>query len=322
MAIMVVGSVALDTIETPHGVRSGTLGGACTYFAAVASLFAPVRMVGVVGTDFPSEHLAFLQSRNIDLAGLQVLPGETFAWSGRYGCEMGDPETLETRLNLFADFHPTIPEHFRSSPYVFLANIDPDLQLEVLSQVDHPRLTALDSMNYWIAGKREALTRAISQVDLVLLNETEVLMYANRPNLLDAAQVILDLGPCGVVIKRGSEGSLLVTRGETMGERVFVAPAYLLPQVIDPTGAGDTFAGGMMGCLAKTGDLTVGGLRRAMVMGSIVASFTVQGFSLDSLRNLTLTDVLARYDDYRRMTYYDPTPCASGEWFCRSLVRG
>ncbi|MFO7697755.1 MAG: PfkB family carbohydrate kinase [Anaerolineae bacterium] len=318
---MVVGSVALDTVETPYGVRSNALGGACTYFATAASLFARVRMVGVVGTDFPQEHLDFMRGRNIDLSGLQVLPGETFSWCGRYGQDMGDVETLETCLNLFADFHPTVPDEFRASPYVFLANIDPDLQLEVLSQVDRPRLTALDSMNFWISGKRESLTRAMSMVDLVVLNEAEVLMYSGRAKLIDAAQSILDLGPKALVIKRGSEGSMLVTQGETMGERFFVTPAYLLPSVTDPTGAGDTFAGGLMGYLAQSGDLTVGGLRRAVVYGTVVASFTVQGFSVDGLRNLSLDDILIRYEDYRSLTRYDPTPVSTASWFDRPLYR-
>jgi sugar/nucleoside kinase (ribokinase family) len=321
LAIMVVGSVALDTVETPNGARTDSLGGACTYFATAASLFDRVRMVGVVGTDFPQKYLTFLEGRDIDLGGLQVLPGETFTWCGRYGHDMGDVETLETCLNLFADFHPTVPEDFRSSPFLFLANIDPDLQLEVLAQVDCPRLIALDSMNYWITGKREALTRAMSQVDLVVLNETEVLMYSGRSSLMDGAQAILDLGPTALVIKRGSEGSMLVTQGDTVGERFFVTPAYLLPSVTDPTGAGDTFAGGMMGYLARSGDLTVGGLRRALVFGTIVASFTVQGFSVDALCNLTIEDIYERYADYRRMTQYEPSPCEDAAWFRRPVSR-
>lgn len=321
MAIMVVGSVALDSVQTPHGSREASLGGACTYFATAASLFDRVRMVGVVGTDFPEQYLDLLRSRDIDLAGLQILPGETFSWSGRYGVDMGDVETLDTRLNLFSDFHPVVPESYRESPFLFLANIDPDLQLEVLSQVERPRLTALDSMDFWITGKRASLTRAMSLVDLVVLNETEVLMYSSRSRLIDGAEAILDLGPAALVIKRGSEGSMLVTRGNSIGERYFVTPAYLLPAVTDPTGAGDTFAGGMMGYLARTGDLSVSGMRRALVYGTIVASFTVQGFSVDALRNLTLDDIAARYRDYRCMTLYDPSPCPAGDWLERPLGR-
>ncbi len=321
MTIMVVGSVALDTVETPHGSRTNALGGACTYFSAAASLFDRVRMVGVVGTDFPAEYLAFLKGRNIDLEGLQIQQGKTFSWRGRYGRDMGDVETLETCLNLFADFHPVVPESYRASPYVFLANIDPDLQLEVLAQVDHPRLTALDSMDFWISGKRESLTRAMAQVDLVVLNETEILMYAGCDSLIDAAQTILDLGPAALVVKRGSEGSMLVTQGESIGQRFFVTPAYLLPAITDPTGAGDTFAGGMMGYLAQSGDLTVGGLRRALVYGTVIASFTVQGFSIDALCNLTMDDLLQRYNDYRCMTLYDDSTCPVAEWITRPLGR-
>ncbi|NLX43054.1 MAG: sugar kinase [Chloroflexi bacterium] len=320
MAIMVVGSVALDTVETPRGRRTGALGGACTYFSTAASLFSRVRMVGVVGTDFPEEYIGFLQGRDIDLEGLQVEEGKTFAWSGRYGEDMGDAETLSTELNLFAEFHPVVPESYRTSPYVFLANIDPQLQLEVLAQVEHPRLTALDSMNYWIDSQRDALTKAMSRVNLVVLNETEVQMYSGEQNLVSAADAILSLGPWAVVIKRGGEGSMLVTRGESLGQRVFVTPAYLLPSITDPTGAGDTFAGGMMGYLAETGDLSVRGLRQALVYGTIVASHTVQGFSVDALCNLTRQDLVQRYNDHRRMTLYDTTSAPDTDWFDRSIV--
>ncbi len=320
MSILVVGSVAIDNIETPAGSRSRILGGACTYFATAASLYAQVRMVGVVGADFPPEHLRFLQSRNIDLRGLQVVEGETFSWSGRYGHDLGDAETLDTRLNVFADFHPALPEEYRSTPYVFLANIDPELQIEVLSQMDSPRLTALDSMNFWMSSKREALTRAMQQVDVVLLNEAEVIQYASEPNLIVATQAILDLGPRALVVKRGRYGAMLVTRGASIGERFFLTPAYPLEHVVDPTGAGDTFAAGFMGYLAQTGDLSVAGLRRAVVHGTLVASFTVQDFSIDALRNLTLADVVTRYDDFALLTHYDDGACPGRERLQRPIA--
>jgi sugar/nucleoside kinase (ribokinase family) len=320
LSILVVGSVAVDNIETPAGSRSRILGGACTYFATAASLYAQVRMVGVVGQDFPQEHVRFLQGRNIDLRGLQVVEGETFSWSGRYGDDLGDAETLDTRLNVFADFQPTLPEDYRRTPYVFLANIDPDLQLHVLSQIESPRLTALDSMNFWMGSKREALTRAMSLVDVVLLNEAEVIQYAGEPNLIAATQAILDLGPKALVVKRGRYGALLVTHGESIGERFFLTPAYPLARVVDPTGAGDTFAAGFMGYLAQTGDLTVGGLRRAVVHGTLVASFTVQDFSIDALRNLALADVVTRYDDFHLLTHYDDGPCPGQERLQRSIM--
>lgn len=305
MSILVVGSIAIDTIETPAGVRSGLLGGACTYFATGASLYDQVRMVGVVGADFPQEHVRFFADRNIDLRGLQIAEGETFAWSGRYGADLGDAETLETRLNVFADFGPVLPDEYCHSPYVFLANIDPDLQIHVLSQMRAPTLTALDSMNFWLNSKREALTRAMSMVDVVLLNEAEVVQYAGEPNLISATRAILRLGPRALVVKRGRYGALLATHGESLGERFFLVPAYPLENVVDPTGAGDTFAAGFMGYLAQSGDLSIAGLRRAVVHGTLVASFTVQDFSIDALRNLTLADVVTRYKDFALLTHFD-----------------
>lgn len=315
MSILVVGSIALDDIETPWGQRQAALGGACTYFATAASLYVPVHVVGVVGTDFPQEHLAFLKARGIDLKGLQIVEGKTFTWRGRYGTDLGDAETLETCLNVFGEFHPVLPPEYRETPFVFLANIDPDLQLEVLSQMTAPRLIALDSMNFWINTKRASLTRAISMVDIVLLNESELFLYAQTTNLIKAAEEILRLGPVALVIKRGRYGAMLVTHGQQTGERFFMVPAYPLERVVDPTGAGDTFAAGFMGYLARTNDLTIGGLRRAIVHGSIVASFTVQDYSIDALRNLTLDHILSRYRDFRRLTLYDPQTWEIEGWF-------
>jgi sugar/nucleoside kinase (ribokinase family) len=320
LSILVVGSVAVDNIETPLGKRTRILGGACTYFATAASLYTRVRMVGIVGADFPQEHVRFLQTRDIDLDGLQVVDGRTFSWTGRYGADLGDAETLDTQLNVFADFQPELPEVYRATPYVFLANIDPDLQLHVLSQIESPRLTALDSMNFWMISKRDALTRAMAAVDVVLLNEAEVLQYAGEPNLVVATRAILDLGPRALVVKRGRYGAMLCTRGDSVGERFFLVPAYPLEQVVDPTGAGDTFAAGFIGYLAKTGDLTVGGLRRAIVHGTLVASFTVQDFSIDALRNLTMQDVVKRYDEFTLLTQYDNGHHPSQEHLQRSII--
>lgn len=306
MGILVVGSVALDNVQAPAGTRERILGGACTYFATAASLYDRVHMVGVIGTDFPQEHIAFLRSRGIDLTGLQIVEGETFHWAGRYGEDLNDAETLDTQLNVFADFHPTIPAELRDIAYVFLANIDPDLQIEVLEQMRAPRLTALDSMNFWMAHKRDALTRAMSLVDIVLLNESEVKLYAQEANLLTAARHILSLGPKALVIKRGEHGAMLLTRGDNLRESLFTVPAYPLEKVVDPTGAGDTFAAGLMGYLAKSGDLSLGGLRRALVHGTVVASFTVQDFSIDRLRTLTPAEIEARYSDFKHLTYFAP----------------
>ncbi len=320
MSILVVGSVGLDDVQTPMGERKRVLGGACTYFAAAASLYTDVSIVAVVGTDFPREHIDLFKSRQIDLRGLQVVEGETFFWSGCYRDDLDTCDTLETQLNVFADFHPTIPEDLRDSEYVFLANIDPELQIEVLEQVHHPRLTALDSMNYWIHSKKTALTEALSRVDVVLLNETEVRQYAQESNLLAAAQAILSLGPQALIIKRGAHGAMLITPGPTIGERLFVAPAYPVERVVDPTGAGDTFAAGFMGYLAKANDLSLGSMRRAVVHGTVVASFTVQDFSIDRLRSLTWEEMEMRYQNLRRITYFEPATQSEFSAFGRALV--
>ncbi len=305
MGILVVGSIALDDVSTPSGERRGILGGACTYFATAASLYDRVSLVGVVGEDFPKEHIGFLAARDIDLRGLQVMPGRTFHWSGQYGEDLDEAHTLDTQLNVFGAFHPVIPEDLRDTEYVFLANIHPELQIEVLEQMRSPRLTALDSMNYWIVSSREALARAMSMVDVVLLNEAEVRMFAGRPNLLDAAQTILDLGPGAVIIKRGQYGAMLVTAGRRLGERLFIAPAYPVARVVDPTGAGDTFAAGVMGYLARRGEHSIATLRKAVVNGTIIASFTVEDFSIDRLRTLEWAEIQARYGEFRLVTHFD-----------------
>ncbi len=320
MSVLVVGSVALDDVETPAGRRSRTLGGACTYFATAASLYTDVRIVAVVGTDFPSEHLDFLRARGIDLQGLQVVEGKTFFWAGRYGADLNRAETLDTQLNVFADFHPSVPQAWRRSEYVFLANIDPELQIEVLQQMQRPRLTALDSMNFWIASKKEALTRALSLVDVVLLNEAEVKQFAGEPNLIMAARRLLALGPKALVIKRGEYGAMLVTQGDSLGESFFLVPAYPLERVVDPTGAGDTFAAGFMGYLARSGGLSQAALRRAVVHGTVVASFTVEDFSIDRLRTLTLAEIQARYETFRQLTYFAGSPAIARAKLARPLA--
>jgi sugar/nucleoside kinase (ribokinase family) len=312
LSILVVGSVALDSVETPHGKRERTLGGACTYFSTAASLFSPVKMVGVVGDDFPDEYVDFFHSRAIDTTGLQRVAGRTFFWAGRYRDNMDECETLDTQLNVFANFHPQVLPGHADTEYVFLANIDPDLQLEVLGQMRAPRLTALDSMNFWMTSKRESLTRAMSQVDLVLLNESEVRLYSQQYDLFRGADTILALGPKALVIKRGEHGATLVTRGNSLGERFFIVPAFPVDRVIDPTGAGDTFAAGLMGYLAESGDLSPQGLRRAVVHGTVVASFTVQDFSIDRLRTLDRQQIAARYQEFRCLTHFDalsPAEC-------------
>lgn len=307
MSILVVGSVALDSIETPAGCRERTLGGACTYFATAASLYDRVAIVGVVGNDFPPEHVAFMGSRNIDMRGLQVVEGQTFFWSGCYGVEMGDAETRETQLNVFADFRPVVPADVADAQYIFLANIDPDQQLAVVRQTKAPKVIALDSMNYWINCKRAALTEALGAVDVVLFNETEIRLYTENNDIDRAAREILELGPRALVIKRGRHGATLLTCDVDGALEHFYVPAYPVERVVDPTGAGDTFAAGFLGYLARVGGgFELPSLRRALVHGAIVASFTIEDFSIDRLRTLTLAQIEARYREMRAMTHFEP----------------
>ncbi len=300
MDILVIGSVAFDSVATPFGKRENVLGGSATYFSIAASFFSAVRLVAVVGSDFPPEHKAFLAGRNIDLAGLQTQPGETFRWKGEYGYDLNEAQTLETHLNVFEAFHPEIPEAYRDSPFVFLANIDPHLQLEVLKQVRRPRLVACDTMNFWIEGKRDALVETLNHVDILVINEAEVRQLAREANLIKAARSIIALGPRTLVVKRGEYGVLV------FGEHsVFSAPAYPLEEVFDPTGAGDTFAGGFMGYLAATNNLSDAAIRKATVFGSVMASFTVEDFSLERLRHLTWDEIEERFRKFQALTNFE-----------------
>lgn len=300
MEILVVGSVAFDTIETPFGRGQEVLGGSATYFSTSASFFATVRLVAVVGEDFPDEHRHFLAARNIDLAGLQVAPGRTFRWTGRYGFDLNEAQTLDTQLNVFEGFQPQLPEGFRDTEIVFLANIDPELQLEVLRQVRRPRLVACDTMNFWIAGKRQALVETLRHVDILLINEGETRQLANEPNLVRAARAILALGPQTLVIKRGEYGALVIS-----AHSIFSIPAYPLEEVFDPTGAGDTFAGGFIGYLAATGNITDAAVRKAAVFGSVMASFTVENFSLDRLRSVSWAEIEGRFRKFQALTAFE-----------------
>lgn len=303
--VLIVGSVALDTVETPFGRVGRALGGAATYAATAASFFTRVRLVGVVGEDFPEEHLEFLRSRGIDLQGLERVPGKTFHWSGRYVGDLSQAETLATDLNVFADFDPTLPEAYRDAGYVFLANIDPELQMKVLRQVRAPKWTACDTMNFWIAGKRAALLELLGQVHLVLINDAEARQLTGESDLARAAQQILQGGAQAVVIKKGAHGAALYT--EQRGDRFprwFTLPSYPVAVVRDPTGAGDSFAGGMMGYLAATEDLSEPNLRRAVVYGSVLASFNIEDFSLNRQRTLTREEIEERYEGFRRMTEF------------------
>ncbi len=300
MSILVVGSVAFDTVKTPFGRAEEVLGGSATYFAAAASFFTDVRVVAVVGEDFPEHHLDFLRGRNVDLRGLQRVPGKTFRWVGEYGFDLNEARTLDTQLNVFADFVPKIPEEYRDSEVVFLANIDPDLQREVLGQVRRPAVVAADTMNYWIAGKPESLRRTLALVDTLLINDAEARQLAGEANLVQAARKILTWGPQSLVIKRGEYGALLLNKGDW-----FAAPALPLEAVLDPTGAGDSFAAGFVGYLANTRNFDDASVRKAMIMGSVMASFNVEAFSLDRLRTLTYGEIEARYRMFRRLAHFE-----------------
>jgi sugar/nucleoside kinase (ribokinase family) len=300
MPLLAVGSVALDSLETPFGRREDVLGGSASYFSACASFFGPTRLVAVVGEDFPEEHVRFLASRAIDLAGLSRRPGRTFRWKGRYEFDLNTAHTLDTQLNVFAEFRPELPEAYRDSEYVFLGNIDPDLQRTVLDQVRAPRFVACDTMNFWIASKRESLLRTLKRVDLLFVNDAEARQLAGEHNVVQAARRILGFGPRAVVVKRGEYGALFFS-----GEEVFAASAYPLPAVFDPTGAGDSFAGGFMGYLARSRREDHATMRRAIVLGSVLASFTVEQFSLDRLRTLVPEEIRGRYAEARRLAHFD-----------------
>jgi sugar/nucleoside kinase (ribokinase family) len=300
MSLLVVGSIAFDSIRTPYGVAEEVLGGAATYFSVSASWFVPVRIVGVVGEDFTARHLEVFTRRSIDTEGLERAPGRTFRWSGEYARDMNERRTLDLQLNVFAEFAPKVPEAYLASEYLFLANIDPALQLHVRRQLPQARLVGLDSMDHWIEGKRGDLKRTLAAVDVLVINEGEARMLSGETNLKKAAGCIRHLGPRLVVIKRGEYGASLFSESS-----IFSAPAYPLDEVKDPTGAGDTFAGGFMGHLAHTGDLSEHNLRKAVIYGSVMASFAVEAFGLERLLRLTPQEIQARFREFKSLTHFD-----------------
>lgn len=302
MSLLVVGSVALDSVETPFGKADEVIGGSANYFSASASHQGPVQLVGVVGSDYPVEKLEPLKARGVDFAGLERAEGESFRWRGRYRHDLNSAETLETRLGVFSHFRPKLPEGFRDAEFVFLANIDPRLQLDVLRQVRKPKLVACDTMNFWIESRRADLLELLGRVDLITLNDGEARQLTEQANLVQAARWILARGPRTVLIKKGEHGAFMFTR-----ESVFYAPAYPLESVFDPTGAGDSFAGGFMGWLARTRDLTDANLRRAVVLGSAMGSFVVEGFSITRLLEVSRADIEARVADFHRLVTFDQT---------------
>ncbi len=301
MSLLVVGSVAFDSVETPFGKAEETIGGSATFFSTSASFFTPVQLVAVIGEDFPESEVDFLKARDVDCQGLHRVPGKTFRWEGRYGYDLNEAITLDTQLNVFGDFHPELPESYREASAVFLANIDPDLQLEVLDQIKDPKLIAADTMNFWIDGKRDRLGAVLERIDMLVVNDAEARKIADEANVVTAARAIQKMGPTHVVIKRGEYGALCFSEDE-----VFFAPAYPLEAVYDPTGAGDTFAGGLMGYLSTRDVVTPRDLRQATVVGCVMASFCVEDFSLDAMRTLTHEKIQRRFQMFERLVSFEP----------------
>lgn len=300
MSLLVVGSVAFDAIETPFGKVDRTLGGAASYFALAASHFAPVRMVAVVGEDFTDKEKVIFRGRKIDLTGLERASGKSFFWSGRYSMNMNERTTLATELNVFANFRPTLPESYRNSEFIFLGNIDPTLQRSVLQQVRRkPKVVGLDTMNYWIGGAPEALREALKHTQILMINDDETRQLTGEHNLLRAARAVFKMGPRTLVIKRGEHGALMVH-----DKFIFSVPAFPLEEVHDPTGAGDSFAGGFMGYLAGVGRINEQTLRRAMVYGSVVGSFTVEKFGVSRLASVKRAEIAARARRFSKLTSF------------------
>ncbi|MEK7250248.1 MAG: PfkB family carbohydrate kinase [Bacteroidota bacterium] len=302
MSVLVVGSVAMDSIETPFGSAKNALGGSATYISTAASYFtAPIRLVGVVGGDFPKAGMEFLERRGVDLDGLEIIKqGKTFHWAGKYHYDLNNRDTLATDLNVFEKFDPKIPEKYKKSKYVCLGNIDPVLQRRVLEQIEKPRLVICDTMNFWIEGKNADLRETLKSIDVIILNDSEARLLSREPNLIKAARVIRSMGPKIIIIKKGEHGAMLITE-----QTVFSAPAYPMENIFDPTGAGDTFAGGFVGWVGKTDDFSEENLKKAVIYGSAMASFCVEKFSVDGLRDLTYLQVQDRFRAFRELSRFD-----------------
>jgi sugar/nucleoside kinase (ribokinase family) len=300
VTVLVVGSVALDSVETPFGRAGDALGGSATYFSASASHHTQVQVVGVVGNDYPVDKLQPLAARGVDLAGLEHADGESFRWRGRYREDLNIAETIETRLGVFSHFRPKIPSQFKQAKYVFLGNIDPRLQLDVLNQVEKPQLVACDTMNFWIDSRRKELEELLGRVDVLMLNDAEARQLTEKGNLVRAARWILGRGPRTVIIKKGEHGAFMF-----QGTSVFYAPAFPLENVLDPTGAGDSFAGGFMGYVARTGDVSEANMRRAVIYGSVMGSFVVEGFSIARLMEIKPDDIARRVAEFRKLVAFE-----------------
>jgi sugar/nucleoside kinase (ribokinase family) len=297
MSVLVVGTVAFDSIETPFGSAERILGGSASYFALGASFFAPVRIVGVIGEDFPQDYLDLFTQRKIDIDGVERAKGDTFHWRGRYHEDINVRDTIELHLNVLAGFEPKLPESYRDAEYVFLGNIDPMMQMKVLNQLRRMKLVACDTMDHWIRESSEDLKRVLKRIETLVINDSEARLLSGYDNIVKAARAILKMGPKMVLVKRGEYGVL-----QFSDSSVFATPAYPLEQVFDPTGAGDSFAGGFMGHLARSGDQSRGGLRRAIVYGSVVASFTVEDFGVKRLTEVSLTELEERYQRFVELT--------------------
>ncbi|MFH1255902.1 MAG: PfkB family carbohydrate kinase [Candidatus Diapherotrites archaeon] len=298
--LVVVGSVALDSIKTPFGEVKRALGGSASFASVAASLFAKPGIVGVVGKDFPKEHIELFRKKGIDLEGLSIVEGKTFFWEGYYGFDLNQAHTVKTELNVFEKFKPELPEEYRNAKYLFLGNIAPSLQLDVLRQMKKkPKLVVADTMNYWIEKDKAKVLEVAREADIALMNDSEARMLFNTPSILKAAREIMKLNSKYAIIKKGEHGCVMFTKNSN-----FSAPGYPLENVLDPTGAGDSFAGSFLGYLAKTGDLSEANLRKAIVTASAVASFNAEGFSLDRLKQITLGDVEKRFGEFREIVKF------------------
>jgi len=302
MSLVVVGTMAYDSVKTPFGKRDGALGGSATYFSMSAGNFTDVKLVAVIGEDFAEADLAMLRERGVDTAGVTRASGKSFHWKGEYGFDLNEAKTLDTQLNVLAGFDPVLPASYRDAEYLFLANIDPKLQSKVMDQAANARLVACDTMNFWIEGALDDLKKTLERVDILIINEGEARMLAGTPNVAQAAREIRAMGPQTLIVKQGEYGALLFHENE-----IFSAPAFPLEQVFDPTGAGDTFAGGFMGHIARMSDgrLSDTLLRQAIIMGSVMASFTVEQFSVDRLRELDRKEIAGRFRQFKRLTHFE-----------------
>ncbi|TET71202.1 MAG: sugar kinase [Candidatus Aminicenantes bacterium] len=300
MSLVIVGSVAFDTLETPYGRREKIVGGSCTYCSLAASFFTQPKIVAVVGEDFPEETIELFKSRGIDVRGLEIQSGKTFHWEARYGDDPNQRTTIKTELNVFEDFSPQLPPDYTEAEIVFLANIDPDLQGDILSQVKHPKLVAMDTMNLWIKTKPAPLLRVLEKVNVYFANDEEIKMLAKEPNLIKAGKKLLERGPSFIVIKKGEHGALVLGK-----DSVFGVLAYPCEKVIDPTGAGDSFAGGFLGYLDKIKAFDEEGeIRKASVYGSVLASFTIEDFGINRFKSLSLEDIEKRFSQFKKLVSF------------------